>query len=32
LPQSEELGWHLVGNAVAPVVARDVIRALQASA
>jgi DNA (cytosine-5)-methyltransferase 1 len=32
LPQSEKLGWHLVGNAVAPVVARDVIRALQASA
>jgi len=31
LPRSEELAWHLLGNAVAPPVAADVLATLQVS-
>lgn len=32
LPSNEALAWHLIGNAVHPVVAADLVRALEAAA
>lgn len=32
LPANEATAWHLIGNAVGPVQAADVIRALRAAA
>jgi len=32
LPANEALAWHLLGNAVSPVVARDLIKTIKEAA